>query len=143
VYVVVAVDASGQGSAASSAVVVVVPKPVVDPPADDPADGDRGEDADVTPPAAPRGLALRGAGRLRLRLSWKAARDDVGVAWYRVERGGRLVVRTRARAVLLARRGLSAPTTLTVRAVDAAGNVGRPARLVIRRSALTGVRNVR
>jgi hypothetical protein len=125
-------------------VTVIVPPPVTDPDDDGtPDDPDAGDDADVTPPGAPTGLVLRSAGRLRLRLTWKPARDDVGVAYYRVERGGRLVVKTRVRAVQLARRGLSAPTTLTVRAVDAAGNLGRPARLVIRKSTLTAVRAVR
>ena len=73
------------------------------------------------------------AGRGRLRLSWRPARDNVGVAFYRVERGGRLVLRTRATAALLSLRALSAPSTLAVRAVDAAGNVGPAARVVYRR----------
>jgi hypothetical protein len=144
-YTVVALDVQGLASAGSAAVVVVVPLlPVDGTDGDVPGIDDEDEPgADVRPPGTPTGLTLKGAGRLRLRLSWSAARDDVGVAYYRVERGGRLLRRTTARTVLLARRALSAQTALTVRAVDAAGNVGRPARLVVRKSVLTAGRNVR
>jgi len=101
------------------------PLPVVDPPP---------KPRDATPPRAPAGLTARLAGKGRLRLSWRPARDNVGVAFYRVERGGRLVLRTRGTSALLSLRALSAPATLTVRGVDAAGNVGPAARVVYRRA---------
>ena len=122
VYGLVAVDATGTAVATSAEAEIALP--VVDPPQ---------KPRDATPPRAPAGLTARLAGKGRLRLSWRPARDNVGVASYRVERGGRLVLRTRATVALLSLRALSASSTLTVRAVDAAGNVGPAARVVYRR----------
>jgi hypothetical protein len=123
VYGVVALDPSGNPIATSGSAEITLP--VVDPPQ---------KPRDATPPRAPAGLTARLAGKGRLRLSWRPARDNVGVAFYRVERGGRLVLRTRGTSALLSLRALSAPATLTVRGVDAAGNVGPAARVVYRRA---------
>jgi fibronectin type 3 domain-containing protein len=119
-YAVVAMDASGRRGAASGTVLVTVPTDVID----------GGRRADVRAPSAPGRLTVRTLARQRVRLAWRPARDDVRVAHYRVSLNGRVVLRTRQTAATL-RLG-KARRTVTVRAVDAAGNVGRPIRLVLR-----------
>jgi hypothetical protein len=87
---------------------------------------------DTRRPGRPGSVRATAQGSGTVRLSWGAARDDVGIAGYRVLRRGRhgRLVRTaapgrRVRAfVTRARPG----TTWAVAAVDRAGNVSRPAR---------------
>jgi chitodextrinase len=80
---------------------------------------------DVTPPSAPgqlTGSALSGASA---QLDWGAATDDRGVAGYQVVRNGSVLPGLVA-ATTFTDTGLAPATdyTYTVRAVDAAGNVG-------------------
>lgn len=72
---------------------------------------------------APSSVALTGSKtKSRVNLSWSAATDNVGVAGYRVYRNGVLVATTTSRTWSEAlKRGTN---VYTVRAFDAAGNVG-------------------
>jgi chitodextrinase len=104
-YWVQAVDAEGNRSASGPGVTVSGP--------------------DVTPPSAPgqlTGSALSGASA---QLDWGAATDDRGVAGYQVVRNGSVLPGLVA-ATTFTDTGLAPATdyTYTVRAVDAAGNVG-------------------
>lgn len=98
---------------------------VAEPVTDDGASGQR----DTVAPTRPRFLRARTLGVSRVRLSWGAAHDDVGVVRYEVQRAahGRWIragaSRTRVRLVS----GLRSATRhhFRIRAVDAAGNASR------------------
>ena len=78
--------------------------------------------ADTQPPTAPSGLAVTVSRGRKVNLSWLAATDNAGVVAYRVYRGG-----TQVREVtgLTYRDSPGRGTfTYTVRAIDAAGNLG-------------------
>ena len=90
-------------------------------------------DVDLIAPSAPRSLRAKALTRRRVRLSWPAARDDLGVVRYDVAIGGRVVRTTSQRTVtiqLAGKRGKR--VSLSLRAVDAAGNRSRLVRAVIR-----------
>jgi hypothetical protein len=89
---------------------------------------------DTVGPAAP---ALRASiDSHGLRLSWRGARDNVGVARYRIARDGRAVETTlRTTVVLKARAG-----RWTVTALDAAGNVGAASNRVVVQRGRHGLR---
>jgi Metallo-peptidase family M12B Reprolysin-like len=79
--------------------------------------------ADTTSPSAPTSLAasISGSG---VNLSWSPALDDVGVASYEVDRDGRPIA-TNVHANAMNDSGAAPGThSYTVRAFDAAGNVG-------------------
>jgi chitodextrinase len=80
--------------------------------------------ADGSPPTQPGRLTALAASSTQVDLRWDAATDDVGVTGYQVLRNGTLVTTTAGRA--LSDGGLAAGKSYgyTVRAVDAAGNVG-------------------
>jgi len=102
---VVAHDAAGN-TGASTSVTVTVP-------------------ADTTAPSAPGALSSTGVTTTAATLSWSAATDNRAVAGYRVLRNATVVGQTTT-ALSYTDTGLTAGTTYTytVRAVDAAGNVG-------------------
>ena len=77
---------------------------------------------DVSAPSAPTGLTASGQSTSSVTVSWNAATDDVGVTAYRVTGGTRSVTVADTTATLT---GLAEGTTitLTVVAIDAAGNV--------------------
>ncbi len=79
--------------------------------------------ADTTAPSAPTSLTVSNPTSSSLTLSWTASTDNVGVVRYDVYRGGVLAGAVTATSSTLS--GLSASTSyaLTVKAVDAAGNV--------------------
>jgi chitodextrinase len=79
---------------------------------------------DSQAPSAPGSLSATPASSTSVQLSWTAATDNVGVAGYKVYRGGALVGTTSALSYLDS--GLQPQTTYSyeVRAYDAAGNVG-------------------
>ncbi len=79
--------------------------------------------ADTTPPSAPSGLSATAVSSTQINLGWTASSDNVGVAGYRVYRGGTLVGSTAGTSY--SDTGLSPSTTYTyyVRALDAAGNI--------------------
>jgi len=80
--------------------------------------------SDGQAPSAPGSLSAAPASSTSVQLSWTAATDNVGVAGYRVYRGGVQIGTTTALSYLDT--GLQPQTTYgyEVRAYDAAGNVG-------------------
>jgi hypothetical protein len=75
-------------------------------------------------PTAPSALSATAQSSSSVQVTWSAASDNVGVAGYRVYRGGALVATTQSLSFLDT--GLQPQTTYAydVRAYDAAGNVG-------------------
>jgi hypothetical protein len=78
--------------------------------------------ADTTPPSVPTGLKATAASSSQINLSWNASTDNVGVAGYKIYRGGSQIGTSAATSY--GNTGLSASTsyTYTVAAYDAAGN---------------------
>lgn len=78
---------------------------------------------DTAKPSVPGGLAISGRTVNSVALSWNASSDNVGVAGYRIYRGGTEVGTSRSTA--FTNTGLAANTSysFTVAAYDAAGNV--------------------
>jgi uncharacterized protein YkwD/chitodextrinase len=108
-YTVQAYDAAGNvGPASNTATVTTKSAPA----------------GDTSPPGAPGTLAGTAVSTSQVNLSWGAASDNVGVAGYRVYRDGSQVGTTAGTSY--ADTGLSAGTSYgyTVRAYDAAGNLG-------------------
>jgi len=104
-YAVLAFDAAGNGSALSA-----------------PVQATTLSAPDVTPPSVPAGLSATAVSATRIDLAWTASTDDVGVAEYRVFRGGTELATTTA--TTWSDTGLSPSTAYayTVRAYDGAGN---------------------
>ncbi len=80
--------------------------------------------ADLLPPSAPTGLTATSVGQTQVGLAWTAATDDVGVAGYQVLRDGFLVGTPSGTAYTDTGLAPAGTYTYTVRAVDAAGNLG-------------------
>lgn len=82
--------------------------------------------ADTTPPSVPTALTATPLSDSQIDLTWSASTDNVGVAGYRIYRGG-IQIGTRADPSY-SDTGLSPSTTYsyTVSAVDAAGNASAP-----------------
>ncbi|MDX6647555.1 MAG: hypothetical protein QOK40_3282 [Miltoncostaeaceae bacterium] len=80
--------------------------------------------SDTTPPAAPTAMSATAVGSTQVSLAWDPAADNVGVTGYRVFRGAAQVGTPTATSFTDI--GLSPGTaySYTVKAVDAAGNVG-------------------
>ena len=85
---------------------------------------------DVTPPTAPTNLATTGTTSNSVSLQWTAATDLVGVTGYDVLRNGNVV--GTPTGTTFTDTGLASGTafTYTVRARDAAGNLGPPSNAV-------------
>lgn len=79
---------------------------------------------DNQPPSIPAGLVTTAASSTEIGLAWSAATDNVGVAGYRVMRGG-VQIATVTTATVYRDKGLTPATAYTyaVAAYDAAGNV--------------------
>lgn len=79
---------------------------------------------DTTAPSAPAGVSATNIGTTSATVSWNAASDNVGVTGYRVFNGSTQIGSTTG-ALSLNLTGLTSSTTynITVKAVDAAGNV--------------------
>ena len=79
--------------------------------------------ADTTAPTVPTNLAAAASSSSQINLSWNAATDNVGVAGYRVSRGGSVITTTTG--TTYSDTGVAPQTTYTysVAAFDAAGNV--------------------
>ena len=88
--------------------------------------------ADTTPPAGPDAVSGRLA-RSALTLSWPSAADASGVASYDLLRNGEPVraLPGGSRRTVVRAFDAAAPTVYRVRAVDLAGNAGRPSRPVV------------
>ncbi|MFZ0157920.1 MAG: CotH kinase family protein, partial [Kineosporiaceae bacterium] len=80
--------------------------------------------ADLIPPSAPTALGATSVGQTQVGLTWQAATDDIGVTGYQVLRDGFLVGTPSDTAYTDTGLAASATYTYTVRAVDAAGNLG-------------------
>ena len=78
--------------------------------------------ADTTPPSQVTNLRATTLTRSKANLAWNAATDNIGVTGYRVYRDGTLVATVTGLTWTDTRQRLA--TTYTVRAVDAAGNLG-------------------
>lgn len=83
---------------------------------------------DTLAPTAPSNLAGTRKGK-NLKLTWRAASDDVGVTGYLVVRNGSVIAQTTATTVTAGL--LAGSNTFTVHARDAAGNVSQPSNAVI------------
>jgi chitodextrinase len=81
---------------------------------------------DATSPSAPGALAAAAVSATQVNLAWQASTDNLGVAGYKVTRGGVLIATTSA--LSYADTGLTPATayTYTVAAFDAAGNTSAP-----------------
>ncbi|MBI5555734.1 MAG: fibronectin type III domain-containing protein, partial [Elusimicrobia bacterium] len=79
---------------------------------------------DTTPPTVPANLTATAISSTQINLSWTASTDNVGVAGYKVYRGG-IQIATVTSGTTYSDTGLSPSTTYsyTVSAYDAAGNV--------------------
>lgn len=86
---------------------------------------------DTRPPGRPRYLRARWRGS-RVLLTWRSARDNVGVAYYRVYRDGRYIGRTSGLR-LYVRASTRRSHRFAVRAVDRARNRSRYSWVSIRR----------
>jgi hypothetical protein len=86
---------------------------------------------DKKPPSAPSKLAVTALASTQVDLSWKASKDNVGVAGYRVYRGG--VQIGTANVTTYSATALDPDTTytFTVAAYDAAGNVSAQSKRVV------------
>ncbi|HEY0499248.1 MAG TPA: glycoside hydrolase family 6 protein [Kutzneria sp.] len=105
-YTIKAHDAAGNVSAASTAVTATT----------------KSGGGDTTPPSTPANVTASGVTSSSVSLSWSPSTDNVGVAGYRVYRGGTLVGTTATTS--FTDTGLTASTqySYTVVAYDAAGN---------------------
>ena len=105
-YTVAACDAVGNCSAQSAAATVTTPAL-----------------ADTTPPSVPGGLTATAISESQINLAWTAATDNVGVAGYKVHRGGN-VLASMGNVTRYSDTGLRSSTaySYTVQACDALGN---------------------
>ena len=90
-------------------------------------------DVDLTAPTAPRSLKAKALTKRRVRLTWPAATDDVGVIRYDLVFTGKVVLKTSKRTVtikLAGKRGKK--VAVSVRAIDAAGNKSALRRITVR-----------
>jgi chitodextrinase len=106
-YAVVAFDAAGNASPASSTVSVSTPAAT-----------------DTTAPTTPTNLAGTAVSATQINLTWTAATDNVGVASYTVYRNGATAGTTSGTSWSDTGRTGSTTYSYTVVAVDAAGNAG-------------------
>jgi arylsulfatase A-like enzyme/chitodextrinase len=109
--VVTALDAAGNESLPS--VPLVVETLVPDPP-------------DLIAPSAPSNVRVTAVGVDSVSLAWDAASDDRGVVGYRVSVDGELVGSTDALAFAVSSLTRGTAYTVTVTAIDAAGNESSP-----------------
>src|SRR5205823_8196358 len=81
---------------------------------------------DRKPPSMPKGLTATAVSSTRIDLAWRPSKDNVGVAGYRIYRGG--VQIATATGATYSATGLDASTgySFAVAAYDLAGNVSRP-----------------
>lgn len=116
-------------SATQTATPAPTPTPTATPTPTSPPTPTPTSSPDVQGPTAPSGLEVTlGKGR-KLRVSWGASADDVGVSGYRVFRNGALVATVSA-TTFSESAGRSRLITYVVVAFDAAGNVSPPSSAV-------------
>jgi hypothetical protein len=83
--------------------------------------------SDGVAPSTPGGLQVSGTGQTTVQVSWHASTDNVGVTGYRLTRSGASALTLAATSMAIG--GLACNTTVTVSvvALDAAGNASTPA----------------
>jgi hypothetical protein len=90
-------------------------------------------DVDLTAPTAPRSLKAKALTQRRVRLTWPAATDDVGVIRYDVVFAGRVVLKTSKRTITIKLAGKRGKRVwVSVRAIDAAGNKSSLRKVLVR-----------
>ena len=87
---------------------------------------ERLDSPDRAPPSLPSGLTATDGAPGLIRVSWRAASDDVGPITYRVYQDGRFVASTTSRSALLGVSGESETSSYTVRASDTVGHLSQP-----------------
>lgn len=80
--------------------------------------------SDTTSPTAPSGLKITGTTSSSVSLSWVSASDNVGVSKYEVLMSGKVVATVTGLTATVSSLTASTSYSFTVRAKDAAGNVG-------------------
>jgi chitodextrinase len=108
VFTVKARDAAGNVSASSSPMTVLLSAP-----------------KDTTAPTAPTNLAATSVSSIRVSLSWTASKDDVGVVVYQVSVNGKISGTVTSPSATLTSLTPSTSYSVTVTALDAAGNVSQ------------------
>lgn len=110
-YTVQAIDAAGNASGQSPAVIVATPAVL-----------------DSVAPSIPTGVTATAVSLAQINVDWTAATDNVAVTAYRIFRNGSLLGDLPSNVTRLENRGLAASTTYlyTVQALDAAGNISGP-----------------
>jgi hypothetical protein len=88
---------------------------------------------DGIPPTAPRKLKGRIHHRTRLRLSWAASKDNVGVTGYQVLHKGKVIKSTKAKVQKVSVHLVGRGGAYAVRAVDAVGNLSPLSKKVVAR----------
>jgi len=78
--------------------------------------------SDTTPPSVPTNLVARATAPTRISLTWTASTDDVGVAGYKVYRGGSYLASVTTASYTDTACSASSSYTYTVSAYDASGN---------------------
>jgi len=81
-----------------------------------------GGGGDTTPPSVPGGVLVNGTTATSITLSWNPSTDNVGVAGYQIYNGNSLVLTTQNISGTVGNLAPGTEYTLTVRAMDAAGN---------------------
>ena len=94
---------------------------------------------DTTPPSAPTGLAASAPTATTISLSWNPSSDNVAVTGYRVYSGSTQVATATTTSTTVIGLTPSTSYTLTVRALDAAGNVSGPSGAVTASTTAAGV----
>ena len=82
---------------------------------------------DTTAPSAPAALLVTGTGQTSVQVSWKASTDNVGVTGYRLTRSGAAALAVGTTSTAIAGLACGTNLTVTVVALDAAGNASTPA----------------
>jgi len=108
VFTVKARDAAGNVSSASSPMTVLLSAP-----------------KDTTPPTAPTNVAATSVSSTRVSLSWTASKDDVGVVVYQLSVNGKISGTVMSPSVTITNLTPSTSYSVTVTALDAAGNVSQ------------------
>jgi chitodextrinase len=85
-----------------------------------------GTGVDTTPPTAPTNPTAAGATSTSISLRWSAATDDVGVVVYQVFVNGSLAATVTSTSATVTGLTPSTGYTITVKALDAAGNASSP-----------------
>jgi chitodextrinase len=90
--------------------------------------------SDTQAPSVPQGLTMTGATRTSITLAWEASKDHVGVAGYRLYRGGAVAGTTATTTYTYEDLGCGTTYTLALEAFNTTGNVSNRAEATTSRS---------